>query len=140
MVVHVPQPGIPPDARAGVGWGMEQFHHPHPVRCGGVVTAQRRELIAGLSGRVLEVGAGDGVKLTCYPAACEEIVLVEPDPFLRAAARLVAGGELRFHEHQRSANPAVALAEMALTPVWARVCGVVIPPATWSPPSNGPDS
>lgn len=91
MVVHVPQPSIPPDAREGVGWGMEQFHHPRPVRCGGLVTAQRRELMAGLSGRVLEVGAGDGVKLTCYPAACEEIVLVEPDPFLRAAARLVAG-------------------------------------------------
>ncbi|MFC7586739.1 class I SAM-dependent methyltransferase [Nonomuraea antimicrobica] len=152
---------------------MEQFHHPRPVRCGGRMTEQRRRLMDGLSGRVLEVGAGDGVKLTCYPTACAEIVLVEADPFLRAAARRVAdrvpvpvrildgdarrlpvadgscdavicslalccapcmetalqqvrralrpGGELRFHEHQRSAHPAVALAETVVTPMWARV-------------------
>ncbi|TMR96655.1 methyltransferase domain-containing protein [Nonomuraea basaltis] len=50
-------------------------------------TPQRRQLMAGLSGRVLEFGAGDGVKISCYPAGVEEIVLVEPDPFLRAAAK-----------------------------------------------------
>lgn len=74
--------------------GMEQFHHPRPVRTGprdrSEPTPERTALLAGLSGRVLEIGAGDGVKLSCYPPGLEEIVLVEPDPFLRAAARSVA--------------------------------------------------
>lgn len=74
--------------------GMEQFHHPRRVRAdrsdGAAPTPQRRQLVVGLSGRVLEIGAGDGVTLSCYPAAVEEIVLVEPDPFLRAAAKGIA--------------------------------------------------
>lgn len=60
-------------------------------RNGSAPTPQRTQLLAGLSGRVLEIGAGDGVKLTCYPAEVEEIVLVEADPFLRAAAKGIAG-------------------------------------------------
>ncbi|MEV6151909.1 class I SAM-dependent methyltransferase [Nonomuraea sp. NPDC052129] len=43
-----------------------------------------------ISGRVLEIGAGDGVKLTCYPPGVDEILLVEPDPFLRSAAKALA--------------------------------------------------
>ncbi|WP_327588417.1 class I SAM-dependent methyltransferase [Nonomuraea sp. NBC_00507] len=74
--------------------GMEQFHHPRRVRAarrdGSVPTPQRRQLMAGLSGRVLEFGAGDGVKLSCYPASVAEILLVERDLFLRAAAKGVA--------------------------------------------------
>ncbi|MFE3453736.1 class I SAM-dependent methyltransferase [Nonomuraea sp. NPDC059194] len=69
---------------------MEQFHHPRPVRIGSRPTPQRERLLGGLTGRVLEIGAGDGVKITCYPADVEEIVLVEGDPFLRAAAQLAA--------------------------------------------------
>ncbi|WP_336203762.1 class I SAM-dependent methyltransferase [Nonomuraea sp. LPB2021202275-12-8] len=46
--------------------------------------------MAQLGGRVLEIGAGDGLKLTCYPPGVDEILLVEPDPFLRAAAKAVA--------------------------------------------------
>ncbi|TMR89229.1 class I SAM-dependent methyltransferase [Nonomuraea basaltis] len=74
--------------------GMEQFHHPRRVRNGRgkeyAPTPQRQQLLAGLGGRVLEIGAGDGVKLSCYPASVEEIVLVERDPFLQAAARGIA--------------------------------------------------
>ncbi|MBF8193807.1 class I SAM-dependent methyltransferase [Nonomuraea sp. K274] len=84
----------PPDTGRWFGGGMEQFHHPRPVCAdregGGEPTPQRRQLLAGLSGRVLEIGAGDGVKLSCYPAGVEEIVLVEADPFLRTAAQRVA--------------------------------------------------
>ena len=40
----------------------------------------RRELLAGLSGRVLEVGAGTGVNFAHYPASVEELVAVEPEP------------------------------------------------------------
>lgn len=69
---------------------MEQFHHPRPVGTGHHETLrptpERARLLDGLSGTVLEIGAGDGVKLACYPPGVDEIILVEPDGFLRAAA------------------------------------------------------
>ncbi|PZG09273.1 class I SAM-dependent methyltransferase [Nonomuraea aridisoli] len=84
----------PPHTGNRCSLGMEQFHHPRPVCLGErkrpCPTPQRRRLMAGLTGRVLELGAGDGVKLACYPPAVDEVVLVEPDPFLRAAAKAVA--------------------------------------------------
>jgi ubiquinone/menaquinone biosynthesis C-methylase UbiE len=48
--------------------------------------AHRDELLAGLSGRVIEVGAGTGLNFAHYPAAVTEVVAVEPEPYLRAAA------------------------------------------------------
>lgn len=47
---------------------------------------QRRETLAGLSGRVLEIGAGNGRNFGFYPAAVEEVVAVEPEPHLRSLA------------------------------------------------------
>lgn len=50
--------------------------------------AERRDqLLAGLEGRVLEVGAGTGVSFDHYPAAVTEVVAVEPEPHLRDLAR-----------------------------------------------------
>jgi ubiquinone/menaquinone biosynthesis C-methylase UbiE len=46
----------------------------------------RRELLDGLSGRVLEVGAGNGLNFEHYPGTVAEVVAVEPEPFLRARA------------------------------------------------------
>jgi ubiquinone/menaquinone biosynthesis C-methylase UbiE len=46
----------------------------------------RRELLAGLSGRVLEVGAGNGLNFPHYPASVSEVVAVEPEPYLRGRA------------------------------------------------------
>ncbi|MFO7566367.1 MAG: class I SAM-dependent methyltransferase [Enhygromyxa sp.] len=43
----------------------------------------RSELFADLQGRVLEVGAGTGASIPCYPAAVSELVLAEPDPHMR---------------------------------------------------------
>jgi ubiquinone/menaquinone biosynthesis C-methylase UbiE len=51
----------------------------------------RRELLAGLSGRVLELGAGNGLNFEHYPAEVSEVVAVEPEPTLREAAIAAAG-------------------------------------------------
>lgn len=50
----------------------------------------RDRLLAGLSGRVLEVGAGNGLNLRHIPAAVAEVVAVEPEPYLRARASEIA--------------------------------------------------
>jgi ubiquinone/menaquinone biosynthesis C-methylase UbiE len=46
----------------------------------------RRELLAGLRGRVLELGAGNGLNFPYYPATVTEVVAVEPEDYLRALA------------------------------------------------------
>lgn len=45
--------------------------------------AWRKELLAGLSGEVLEVGPGTGLNLAHYPDAVTRLVLAEPDRFMR---------------------------------------------------------
>lgn len=52
----------------------------------------RRELLAGLDGRVVEVGAGNGINFEHYPATVSELVAVEPEPYLRRAAERTARG------------------------------------------------
>jgi ubiquinone/menaquinone biosynthesis C-methylase UbiE len=51
---------------------------------------RRRQLLAGLSGRVVEVGAGSGVSFAHYPTSVAELVAVEPEPNLRGRAREAA--------------------------------------------------
>jgi ubiquinone/menaquinone biosynthesis C-methylase UbiE len=51
----------------------------------------RRELLTGLSGRVIEVGAGNGLNFAFYPASVTEVVAVEPEPYLRSLAVQSAG-------------------------------------------------
>src|SRR6185437_5641973 len=46
----------------------------------------RQELLSGLSGRVIEVGAGNGLNFPHYPGAVREVVAVEPEPYLRDRA------------------------------------------------------
>jgi SAM-dependent methyltransferase len=52
----------------------------------------RRRLLAGLRGRVIEVGSGDGRSFEHYPAEVERLLAVEPDPVARAAATERARG------------------------------------------------
>ena len=52
----------------------------------------RRQLVAGLSGRVVEVGAGNGLNFMHYPATVSEVVAVEPEPYLRRRAQEAAAG------------------------------------------------
>jgi ubiquinone/menaquinone biosynthesis C-methylase UbiE len=47
---------------------------------------RRRQLLAGLNGRVLEVGAGNGMNFTHYPPEVTEVLAVEPEPHLRTLA------------------------------------------------------
>ena len=50
----------------------------------------RRELLAGTRGRVIEVGAGNGINFEYYPPSVTELVAVEPEPYLRAQAEKAA--------------------------------------------------
>jgi SAM-dependent methyltransferase len=65
-------------------WSVAVAHEAKPVR------ALRRENLSGLSGRVLEIGAGVGTNFAFYPEAVEQVIAVEPEPRLRARARVAA--------------------------------------------------
>lgn len=56
------------------------------------VRDRRRQLLAGLSGRVLELGAGSGANFAHYPASVSEVLAVEPEPYLRHKAIGAAAG------------------------------------------------
>jgi ubiquinone/menaquinone biosynthesis C-methylase UbiE len=42
----------------------------------------RSELLAGASGKVVEIGAGTGVNLDLYPDSVTDLTMVEPDPHM----------------------------------------------------------
>jgi ubiquinone/menaquinone biosynthesis C-methylase UbiE len=50
----------------------------------------RKRLLAGLSGRVIEVGAGSGANFAHYPTTVSEVVAVEPERYLRERAQWAA--------------------------------------------------
>lgn len=52
----------------------------------------RGENLAGLSGRVLEVGAGTGTNFAYYPDTVEQVVALEPETRLAPVAREAAAG------------------------------------------------
>jgi ubiquinone/menaquinone biosynthesis C-methylase UbiE len=58
-------------------------------RSGG--SEHRRRLLAGLSGRVIEVGAGDGMNFPHYPPEVASVLAVEPERYLREIAERKAG-------------------------------------------------
>lgn len=67
-------------------WSWLVKHEPADVARG------RDELLEGLQGRVLEVGAGTGANFPHYPSQVAEVVAVEPEPHLRAEAAQAAAG------------------------------------------------
>ncbi len=78
--------------------GSDSATAPHPVfarvwaRISGKVGSdrQRSELLQGLDGRVLEVGAGDGRNFGLYPDTVSEVLAIEPEPYLRGLAGVAA--------------------------------------------------
>jgi SAM-dependent methyltransferase len=74
----------------------ETVHHPIFARVWAKVArsrkdeGHRRELLAGARGRVLELGAGDGMNFALCPPDVDEVVAVEPEPYLRERAREAA--------------------------------------------------
>jgi SAM-dependent methyltransferase len=65
-------------------WSLASRHEPDRMR------RHRDELLAGLSGRVIEVGAGAGSNFAHYPPTVEQVLAVEPEPYLRERARAAA--------------------------------------------------
>ncbi|NNG17089.1 MAG: class I SAM-dependent methyltransferase [Gemmatimonadales bacterium] len=47
----------------------------------------RRDLLAPLSGEVLEIGSGTGLNLPFYPSSVASVILSEPDPHMRNQLR-----------------------------------------------------
>jgi len=97
-----------------------------------VVREHRRELLAGLSGRVLEVGCGDGRNFEHYPSSVSEVVAIEPDAAARAAAELRARSARTPVEVLDAAAEAVPAADASFDAVvvcWV-LCTVPNPAAT----------
>jgi ubiquinone/menaquinone biosynthesis C-methylase UbiE len=52
----------------------------------------RRRLVEGLSGTVVELGAGHGLNFPHYPTTVTQVIAVEPEPTLRSQATSAAAG------------------------------------------------
>lgn len=84
-----------PGTDPGREHGPEELQHPRFARAyargiegvnrrGG--TEHRRELLAGLHGFVIEIGAGDGSGFALYPQSVTRVLALEPDDYLRSIA------------------------------------------------------
>jgi ubiquinone/menaquinone biosynthesis C-methylase UbiE len=78
---------------------LSAFQHPRFARMYERISAQaerrgtveyRDRALAGLSGRVIEVGAGNGLNFAHYPDTVTEVLAVEPEDRLRALAEQAA--------------------------------------------------
>ncbi|GHJ39124.1 class I SAM-dependent methyltransferase [Streptomyces sp. TS71-3] len=76
----------------------DAVHHPLFARCYTRVSERaepwmgphRARLLSGLSGRVIEIGAGNGLNFAHYPGTVSEVVAIEPERLLRTLAAQAA--------------------------------------------------
>jgi SAM-dependent methyltransferase len=91
----------------------------------------RRRNLSGLTGRVIELGAGDGRNFKLYPPEVTEVLAVEPEPYLReraeaaareaaVAVRVVAGVADRLPAQDASFDAGVASLVLCTVPDQAR--------------------
>ncbi|MEV5910776.1 SAM-dependent methyltransferase [Streptomyces sp. WAC 01325] len=74
----------------------DAVHHPLFARCYARISVNaetrmgmagiRDRLLTGLSGRVIEIGAGNGLNFAHYPSSVSEVVAIEPERLLRTLA------------------------------------------------------
>jgi ubiquinone/menaquinone biosynthesis C-methylase UbiE len=94
-------------------------------------TDHRRRLLEGLSGTVVEIGAGHGLNFALYPPEVNEVVAIEPEPTLRSQAeaaaesakvpiRVLAGVANELPLENESADAAVASLVLCTVPDQAR--------------------
>jgi ubiquinone/menaquinone biosynthesis C-methylase UbiE len=78
-----------------------KVHHPVFARIYARISAgaeargaaeHRDEMLAGITGRVVEVGAGNGLNFAHYPPSVTEVIAVEPEAHLRKLAEAAASG------------------------------------------------
>jgi ubiquinone/menaquinone biosynthesis C-methylase UbiE len=88
---------------------------------------RRGQLLTGLTGRVVEVGAGNGLNFAHYPPGVTHVLAVEPEPRLRALAEeaaerapvpveVVAGTADRLPAADASCDAAVASLVLCTVP------------------------
>lgn len=90
--------GAPHDTRESGGRPAGEIRNPVFARAFARLSAgergeqveHRRELLAGLAGQVVELGAGTGSNFAHYPAEVTEVVAVEPERHLRGLAQRAA--------------------------------------------------
>jgi ubiquinone/menaquinone biosynthesis C-methylase UbiE len=78
---------------------LSRFQHPRFARMYEQISAEserrgtaehRDRVLTGLTGRVIEIGAGNGLNFGHYPDTVDEVVAVEPDDTLRQLAETAA--------------------------------------------------
>ncbi|MBA3263656.1 MAG: class I SAM-dependent methyltransferase [Thermoleophilaceae bacterium] len=86
---------------------------------GSGASEHRRRLLHGLSGTVVEIGAGHGLNFPFYPTQVDQVIAIEPEPTLRAQAeeaaerakvsvRVLAGTADQLPVPDESADAAIA--------------------------------
>lgn len=83
-------------------------------------TPYRQRLLAGVEGRVLEIGAGSGVNLPFYSDRATEILGLEPHPKLRAMAE---GAGLRVIQGSAEAIPLDGASVDTVVSTWT-ICSI----------------
>jgi SAM-dependent methyltransferase len=63
-----------------------RFYARYSVAVEPALAPHREALLAGLSGRVIEIGAGNGLNFAHYPGTVAEVVAIEPERALRRSA------------------------------------------------------
>lgn len=78
---------------------LREFQHPRFARMYERISAEserrgtaghRDRALAGLAGRVIEIGAGNGMNFAHYPKTVTEVVAIEPERQLRTLAERAA--------------------------------------------------